>query len=754
MLSIALAFCAGAAAVHALPALPAPPWTLALAAAALCLLRRHPPVAALCLGAAAAILLLSGRLDRDWPCARDREQLTVVGRVIAPAILRPGRTDIDLAIEEADAPGPWPRVARLSWYRATAVPQPGEHWRLSVRLRCRQGFANPGAADRELDLLRQGIGATGYVVDGEAARRLDGRDAPSPIERLRARIAAGIAAAMPAGPSVAVLQGLSVGLRGTVPDELWEAFATTGVAHLMAISGLHVTGCAVFVLLLLRLLWRWPPIAQQPARTAVECALVVTVTAGYAWLAGASLPALRTLAMVGIAGLQRLLRRQLPVHQTLALAALLLCAADPLAVSSAGFWLSFVATAALLAVLQDGSGWRARLAGFARAQAAVTALLTPVLAIVFGRLSLIAPLANAVAIPVFSCVLLPAVLAATVLESLPGGAAAGLWRWLGAALDAAWPPLTAAGSWPFAAWAPPAQPAALVAAAGVLMLLALLLPVRGLRAAAGAAMLAVIAGGSAGPTAGAWSLTVLDVGQGLAAVVETSRHVLLFDTGPRWQSGGAAASVSLLPYLRSRGIRRIDRLLVSHEDLDHAGGAAVIERALAVTLRLDGPGAGAGAGDGSCRRGQRWIWDAVEFEILHPPAGMHGSDNDRSCVLRVSGDGGSALLLADVESAGEQVLAGERLAADVVLLPHHGSRSSSTPALVGAVGARLGIASAGHGNRWGMPVPEVRARWRSAGTTVLTTAEAGAVTVRFAAGPRPLEVRAERADTPHWWRRR
>ncbi len=754
MFTVALAFCAGAAAVHALPALPAPAWTIAAGAAGLWLSLRRPAIAAACAGAAVAVLLLSARLGHDWPCARDREQLTVSGRVIAPAIVRPGRTDFDLAITGADAPEPWPRVARLSWYRATALPRPGEHWRLAVRLRCRQGFANPGATDRELELLRQGVGATGYVVDGDAARRLDDGTTSSPIERLRARIAGSIAAALPPGPSVAVLQGLAVGLRGTVPDELWEAFATTGVAHLMAISGLHVTGCAVFILLLLRRLWRWRPLAQLPSRTAVEFGVVIAATAAYAWLAGASLPALRTLAMVGIVGLQRLLRRLLPVHQTLALAALLLCAVDPLAVSSAGFWLSFVATAALLAVIQDGSGWRAHVAGFARAQAAVTALLTPVLALVFGRLSLVAPFANAVAIPVFSFLLLPAVLAATAIEAVSGGGADRLWHGLGAALDTAWPALIAVGSWRFAAWAPAAQPAALVVAAGVLALVALLLPVRGLRAAAAAAMLAIVAGGSARPAPGGWTLTVLDVGQGLAAVVETHRHVLLFDTGPRWQGGGAAASVSVLPYLRSRGIRRIDRLLVSHDDLDHAGGIAAIERALAVTQRLGGPGAATGAAHGGCRRGQHWAWDDVEFEILHPPAGMPGGENDRSCVLRVSGAGGSALLLADVEAAGEQALIGERLAADVVLLPHHGSRSSSSPALVAAVGARLGIASAGHGNRWGMPVPEVRARWRSAGTTVLTTAEAGAVTVRFAAGPRSLDVHAERADTPHWWRRR
>ncbi len=752
MFPAALAFCAGAAALFALPALlpAAALWVPAFAA--VLSIRRRPAVAAFAAGFVWTHLLAAHWLAAAWPCARDREELVLTGLVSAPAIERNGRTDFEVEVLKMDALGPAPSRVRLSWYESGNVPQPGQCWRMTVRLRCRSGMANAGAADRELDLLRQRIDATGYVVS-KIPPELLWRSPEHPLERMRSRIAGAIASAVPAGPSVAVLQGLAVGVRGSIPDELWETFAKTGVAHLMAISGLHVTGCALFVLLLLRLAWRLPWLPLVRARLEIEIGAVAAATAGYALLAGASLPALRTLAMVGIVGALRLLRRRLPVHKMLALAAVMLVGTDPLALSSGGFWLSFVATAALVAVLDRGSGWRAGATGFVRAQAAIAALLAPVLAATFGRVSLVAPAVNGIAIPFFSVILLPTVLAATVLEAASPGAAAEIWRTMAWLLDSFWPRLAAIAEWRFASWAPAAQPALLIAGAGAATFLALLLPFRGTRLVALTLLAALTCGTAARPPPGGWTLTAVDVGQGLSAVIETANHVLVFDTGARWQGGSAAARVSLLPYLRSRGIRRIDLLLVSHDDMDHAGGGDVLRRSVEVLHTIGGPGGKRQATAGECRRGDEWNWDGVVFRVLHPPPGFQGSDNDRSCALLVAGKGGKALLLADPESAAEQILISMPLAADVVLLPHHGSRNSSTPGLVAAVSARLGIVSAGYGNRWGMPSAEVVSRWRAAGTTVLGTADSGAVTVRFPASRRALEVETERGKSPHWWRR-
>jgi competence protein ComEC len=731
MLAPVLAFCAGAASQQLLPAL-LPPGALAAAlATALACRRRAGVLAAGCCGLVWATLWIATQLAADWPCGRDRETVELSGIVAAPAIPNEGRVDFDF-----DAESPRPLRLRLAWYGAPVLPEPGQRWSLTARLRCRHGLANPGVPDREFGLLRQGISATGYVAGNRAPLLLGEAAGARPVERLRRRVAAGITRALPDGPSAAVLQGLSVGVRGRIPGELWDAFAATGVAHLMAISGLHVTGCAIGALALLRLARRLPGVTRVAHWIWFESGCVVAVTAAYAWLSGASAPALRTLAMVAIAALLRLSRRHWSLFEALALAAGCLISADPLSVTSAGLWLSFVATATLLALTPEAAGWSGRVAAFARAQIAVLVTLAPVLAAAFGRVSLIAPFANAIAIPLFSLLLLPAVLLGTLLQLGADRAAAPVWRSLAALLDPLWPLLLATARWPLADWAPARQPGVLLATCGMVVFLALLVPLAGLRAAAGAMLVAVLAGSAPRPADG-WSLTVLDVGQGLAVVVETRRHVLVFDTGPRWRGGGAAAEVSLLPYLQARGIRRVDGLITSHADLDHAGGVAALAAAMPIATPV------------ACRRGQRWHWDMVQFEVLHPPPGLEASDNDASCALMVQGPGGRALLLADPEAEAESLLQEQPIAADVVLLPHHGSRSSSGPGVVAAVRARLGIASAGFGNRWGMPHAEVVARWRAAGTTVLSTAEAGAVTVRF--DRRGLRVATARSER-RWWR--
>ena len=738
MFGKALAFCAGTAAIHLLPSV-GTAWVGAVpAVAAACLIHRRRSLAAFLAGCAVGLHGVAATIEEAWPCAREREVVELEGRIAEPAVVRPDRTEFDLDVAAPGLPADLDRV-RLSWYEAQSLPRAGERWRLGARLRCPRGFANPGAADRELALLRDGIDATGYVAGSREPERLEARSTER-IERLRERVAGSIVRALHPGASAAVLQGLAVGLRGNIPDSVWEALAVTGLAHLVAISGLHVTGCALAVLLLLRTAWHWRLLPATRWRPAVEAATVATVTSAYALLSGASLPALRTVAMVALFHALRSLRRSVSAGEALALAAAVLIAADPLAVSSPGFWLSFVATAGLLAAGSAEPGWRGHAGQFARAQAAVTLVLAPVLAATFGRLSLVSPFLNAVAIPAFSLLVLPAVLLGTALALAAPDAPALLWQLLAATLDALWPRLEHMADWPAAGIAPAAQPMAVVASIAMLVLVALMLPLAGLRVAACVTLVALAGGRGAPIPTGGFTLTVLDVGQGQAAVVETAAHVLVFDTGPRWRGGMVAARVSLLPFLRARGVRRIDRLVVSHEDADHAGGADTLRQAFDVTA------------DSSCVAGDSWHWDGIAFRVLHPPPGFEGNDNERSCAIHVRGAGGSALLLADPEVAAEAALAKQPVAADVVLVPHHGSRTSSSPELVTAVSARVGIVSAGFGNRWGLPRAEVVERWRAAGATVLDTAGQGAVRVRFAPRDAPLAIEAARRDEPRWWR--
>jgi competence protein ComEC len=755
MLLAAIAFIAGAGGVFALAELPSWPALAGISCAGgLALVSGWRSVAWLLAGFALAGAHGHLALADDWPCSRDREQLEVAGRVSSPAEIRPGRVDFDLTPDAAARRLGVPSRLRLSWYEHEFIPRPGETWQLSLRLRCRSGLANPGGFDRELGLLRGGYGATGYVSPKPPPTRVSSSALAAPIDGARAWIAGRIAEAASGTASTGVLQGLAVGLRGNIEPELGDAFVATGTAHLIAISGMHVTAFALTSLLLLRWLHgRLATVQRSRAWPQRQALVVMLVTIGYGLLAGASLPTVRTVAMVGVAVNLRLARRNAATGDVLGLAAILLVAADPFAVTSAGFWLSFAAVAALLALSDLQAGLGGAMRSFARSQAAVTVVLTPVLVASFGAVPVLGPAVNAVAIPLFSFAILPATLAGTALLLLAPPVADWLWAALGAGLDRCWPALLAVADSPWALFSPPAAPAWLVAPSLVAALVAVLMPGRGLKWVAGALLATLLLRPSPAPVPGAFSLTLLDVGHGLAAVVRTARHVLVFDTGPGWRGGGAAARVTLVPYLRSLGARHLDLVVVSHDDSDHAGGLATLSRSFPVSTLIGEPVPAGPASAGRCRAGNTWAWDGVRFTVIHPPPDGGFRGNDGSCALRVDGPGGSALLLADPESRAESAMLGQRLAADVVLVPHHGSKTSSTPALVAAVGARLALVSTGYGNRWGFPRPEIVERWQRAGASVLTTAEGGAISVDIGPDTGIGAARPWRLERRRWWSR-
>lgn len=753
---VALAFVAGASVALLAPLLPSPAALLALALAALAAAAAGGRMLAAALAGVVAVGLHAHRaLDDDWPCSRDRETVSLTGTVVSPAEERPGRLDFDLAPDAAARSEGVPRRVAVTWYEPEARPRPGETWRLALRLRCRSGFANPGGFERELDLLRRGLGATSYVLADPAPVRLADLPWAAPVERARSWVGEAIAAAAAGTRSSGVLQGLSVGLRGSIDPVLRQAFVDSGTAHLIAISGTHVTAFAVVVLWLSRRGYRF---VARPGLSAgwpsVQAFLVLGVTAAYGLLAGASLPTVRTVAMVAFALGLRAARRHAGAGDVLGWSALLLAAADPLGITSAGFWLSFVAVAALIGLLETpGIGWDA-LRRFVRAQAAVSVVLAPVLVGAFGGVPLVGPLANAVAIPLFSFLLLPATLAGMVLLVASPAHAAGFWEGFALQLDRCWPWLERIAKLPAAVLRPPTAPGWLLLAALTACFAAVTLPGRQARWLAAVLLATVAWRPPAAPAVGGFELVVLDVGQGLASVVHTARRTLVFDTGPGWRDGGAAAAVTLVPYLRSAGVAAVDTVIVSHGDADHAGGLSALGDAYPLRWVIGDAGERRPT-DEPCVAGRHWSWDGVLFEIVHPPAGTSLRGNDASCALKVTASQGSALLLADPETAAEgELMRRTGIGADAVLVAHHGSRSSSTQALVDATGARWALVPAGFGNRWGMPHAEVVERWRDSGAKVLVTAEGGAL--RFTAGPGWPVPRVEvfRSADPHWWRRR
>lgn len=642
--------------------------------------------------------------------------------------------------------GRWP--LRVSWYRDAAGVAPGEGWRLHVRLRRPGGHANPGGFDYVRWLYQQGIAYTASVRRDPG----NGRTAPATgawLTRLRQHLADAVAA-RGEGAGQALLRALVIGDRGGFSDLHWQVFAATGTSHLVAISGLHVGLVAGLAGLLGAGAWRRMP-QRCGRRPALQAGLLCGVLAalGYAALAGFAIPTQRALLMLAVAGAawSAGLGRQ-PVL-VLAAALALVVAWSPVAVLDAGLWLSFAAVAAILWVMLPGGGggrWR-RWVGL---QLALGLALLPLLLLFFGRASLVSPLVNLLAIPWFSLVLVPLALLGTVVWLVVpqlGELAWQAWLWLG---DWTFRALSLAGGWDRALidW-PLSEPALLpLAGGGVLLLLA----PRGVpgRWLGLLLLLPLVTRVPDRPAPGAFELTLLDVGQGLSVVVRTARHVLVYDAGPRYRSGFDAGRAVVLPYLRRSGVSRIDRLVASHGDSDHAGGVPALARALPVGQLSSGEPA-AVAGADPCVSGQAWHWDGVRFEVLWPPPGHGATGNNSSCVIRVDSGRHAALLTGDIEAEVERQLlaAGRPGPVGVVVAPHHGSLSSSSPAFVRTLSPDYVLYATGQDNRWRFPRPEVVSRWRWQGAMSWDTARDGAVQVRFEPGAPQPQVRGHRRR--HYW---
>lgn len=623
-----------------------------------------------------------------------------------------------------------PRRLLLGWYDSAATPRPGEYWTFTVRLKRPRGLMNPGGEGYETWLFTEHIGATGYVrQDGDNARLRTAERFP--ILRVRARIVADIMQRLRDEPFAGVVAGLAVGHADGIDDAHWEVFRRTGIIHLVSISGLHVTLFAALMALVLRLLWvRVPSLCLRcPAPVAAACGGFL-LAAGYALLAGFGVPTQRTLLMLAAVCGAIVLRREATVAQIMALALFAVVLADPLACLAPGFWLSFGGVAVLAYTALEGYG-RSPGRRFLHAQWSATIGLAPLLALFFNAIPLAGPVANLLAIPLFNLVLVPLTLAGTALLAvLP---AAG-----GVLLEAAARLL--ALSWPLFEWfaynvpalAAPVAPAWLVlaAAAGVLLLLAPRgVPARWL----GILLLAPLFWARpAAPPEGAVEMVVLDVGHGLAIALRTRSNVLLYDAGPAFRSGTDAGEFAIEPFFRASGWGEPALLVVSHADSDHAAGTESVLRLFPGLTVLSSEPHALGVPAQPCEAGQHWTWDGVRFELLHPELGRWFHGNDGSCVLKVSAPGGRILLTGDIERRAEQLLLdgqSERLASEVIIVPHHGSRTSSSEAFVEAVAPRLALVSAAYRNRWGLPRPEVVERYRRAGAHVVTTAEGGALTV-------------------------
>ncbi len=729
--------------------------------------------------------------------ALEGQSIRVIGTIAAMPQVNEAGVRLRLEVESAWLPGEGagsrqpvqlPERMDVSWYggffvgatSATTTMRPlepqrrppvlhaGERWEMTIRPRAPHGLSNPHGFDYELWTWEQGVQATGTVRTGPkdlAPVRL-ASTWQYPVEQARqsvrdailARLAPGLDPDDPGRARMAgVVAALVTGDQRAIDRADWDVFRATGVAHLMSISGLHITLFAWLAALLVGALWRRSPrlCLAVPAPTAALVAGVL-LAAAYALFSGWGVPAQRTVTMLATVALLQLSGRRWPWPQVWLLACAAVVWVDPWALHQAGFWLSFVAVAVLFATDTRSVGGapqkgRARVLALLREQWVVTLALTPLSLLLFGQVSLVGFVANLVAIPWVTLVVTPLALGGVLCVPLWNFA---LWSLQPLAALLQW-----LATWPMAVLYLPVAPlwaGAAALAGGVL--LAMRLPWR-LRLLALPLVLPVLWWQPGRPAPGQFELLAADIGQGNAVLVRTATHTLLYDAGPRFSLESDAGHRVLVPLLRALG-ERVDVLMLSHRDADHTGGAAAV-LAQQPGARLTGS---IEAGHElqalrpatPCLAGQRWEWDGVAFEVLHPaPGDADGAvrANHISCVLRIVAAGPQApvaLLAGDIETGQEQALLarGLPLKADVLLVPHHGSKTSSTGAFLDAVAPRTALVQAGYRNRFGHPAPEVLARYQARGIAVVESARCGAATWSSAS---PGGLACQRDSDQRYW---
>ena len=733
------------------------------------------------------------RLADALPPALEGQDLQLTGVVAQMPRVGMSGTRFVFDVERAllrGQPVQIPGRLSLGWYRGfdndalLSGPPPdlgaGQRWQFTVRLKQPHGSFNPHGFDLELWLFEQDLRAGGSVRDtrgapGTAALKLaDGVGRPA--ERARQAVRDAIQRQVPDVRAAGVLAALVVGDQAAITRDDWDLFRITGVAHLMSISGLHVTMFAWAAGLGVAWLWRRSP------RLMLACPVPLAarwgglgLAAAYALLAGWGVPAQRTVWMIAAMALLRSLGLRWPPLLVLMAAGLVVVLVDPWALLQPGFWLSFVAVGLLVsseaasgqpAQPQDSAEaatWlkrlRQTLQGGLRTQLVASIGLAPLSMLFFQQVSIVGLLANLVAIPAVTLLITPLGLLGVLLPPvwLLGG-------WLVQLLAAG---LQLLAVWPLAVWTAAAAPP-WAAACGLLAaaLAVLPLPWR-LRLASLPLMLPLLWPAVQRPAPGQFELVAADVGQGTAVLLRTQRHLLVYDAGPSYTPEADAGGRVLLPLLRARGETTVDLLMLSHRDTDHVGGAASLMagwpvRALRSSLEAAHPLLQGGPPHTACVAGQRWHWDGVDFEVLHPlpealPASAEPASsgakrqrpNALSCVLRVQGANASVLLTGDIEAAQEAALlerAGSSLRSDVLLVPHHGSRTSSTPAFLDAVAPHTAVAQAAYRSRFGHPAPSVVARYAERGVQFVQSDRCGAWTLHADGS-----TRCERLAARRYW---
>ncbi|MBA3582376.1 MAG: DNA internalization-related competence protein ComEC/Rec2 [Gammaproteobacteria bacterium] len=762
-------------------------WVLILALCSLWQRRLFWLVMAFGLGALYALLSAQARLAVALPDDLEGKNVVVEGYITSiPSVqARSIRFEFDIVkwSDQYFSPGSEvsspillpPMRVRLNVYdplRAQSTWLPGQRLILTVRLKQPHGFMNQGGFDYEQWLFAHNLRATGYVREQHAASF----DNHYQLLRLRFAVYQQLQTLLHDIPQAAVITALALGESGDLDDQQWQLLRDTGTTHLISISGLHVGLLLLLVYHALQWLFRriWPPATFWTAQQVAMCGGLLAAFL-YVELAAFSVPTQRSLLMLLLPCIYIMWRKQLAATHCYAVALLVVLLWDPFTPLQIGFWLSFIAVAVLLwlamrqrvastslVAAQSTSLWRLRAQSFAqslwtfsRLQIFLLLVLLPLTLFVFGKASFIGGIANFFAIPLVGLVVVPNILLALLIMPISAEAAHALLYVANILLELLWWGLSWVSQLPWAVW-PLTLPFAMVWPGLVFATILIMMPAGwGWRLPGLLLYVTLLLWPAPRLQPGQLMVHVLDVGQGTAVFLQTAKHNLLYDTGAHFGENSDAAQVVILPFLQTQGVTHLDRLVVSHADDDHAGGVQSILSNLPVTDVWLGEWLKTPLATKTnmtfCQVGQQWQWDEVSFEILWPE-GEQYVGNNQSCVLKVSVGTQAILLTGDIEAPAEEALlsAATDVRATIIVVPHHGSRSSSTPEFVKAVQAELAVATTGYRNRYRFPREEVMQRYSDNGAVWLNTATVGAVGILLDAAHWQLQYRW-RLNHPHYW---
>jgi competence protein ComEC len=645
-----------------------------------------------------------------------------------------------------------PGIVRLSWYRTQKIPAPGETWQLSAKLKRPYGFMNPGGFDYETWMLRQGIKATGYVKFDEHNEKL-GVVKGYLIQRLRYKIAHQLKQILEK-PLLGLVLALSLGDRSQLEPHQWKILTQTGTNHLIAISGLHLGLVAGFIYFLARFVWSRFYFATQRVPAPIFASIMAFICAFiYALLAGFAVPAQRALIMIGVFLFALFSARQTLIMNVICIAVILVLILDPFAIIAVDFWLSFMAVIFILYITRFRISNHNNLTRWIHLQCMLSIALVPILIFWFKQFPLYSVLANLIAIPVIGFLIVPLILVALILLFPLPSFSQFLYDCIDKINEAHWSYLEFL-SLQNNVIIPVAAPNLLSLALAVIGIFILLMP-RGVPARWLGVIWILPLFFPLRPILkqGEFDFNLLDVGQGLAAVIQTNKHTLVYDTGAQFSERFNIGDAVLKPYLRDKGVNQISMLLISHGDNDHIGGMdAVLENFTIDRILSSVPAQMSMEKSEKCHSGQKWTWDGVDFEIIHPQRESKFTGNNASCVVKISSEYGSVLLTGDIERQAENSLLDTyraRLAADILLVPHHGSRTSSTDEFITAVSPEFAFIPTGFRNRFGFPKQDIMSRYENHGVETLVSYKTGEISAKLREGG--LQIDEYRTNSRRFW---